>query len=376
MTVAHHVASPVAVCDLCGLPLPSHPVEGREGRAYCCHGCAHVAEIIEAVGEQSDAGRLALAAARERGLISTATPEPPRSPEIVLPDQARGEVRMRVEGLACPSCAWLVESVLEAAPGVANAQVDYLTDTARVAFDLRTSSQEALQSAVAEAGYRLAPMESESGWPRWRETVRLSVAAIIAMNLMALAFVGYDSFLSGTDNPFAVPLAWLQILLAVPVVGWCAQPIYRRAWAALRLGRVVMETLLSLGILAAAALSLVAALTQQPHLYLETVTMLVTLSLAGRALERRFKARAAEALTDLLDFTPTKARLADTGHFVPLAEVSVGDQIAVSADETVPLDLQLTERAIVREGLLTGEPHPIAREAGEIVLAGSRVDVG
>jgi heavy metal translocating P-type ATPase len=374
VTLAHEVTAPAAVCDLCGLPLPSRPVVGGEGRAYCCHGCAHVAEIIEAVGEHSDAGRLALEAARERGLISTATPEPPRGPEIVLPDEARGEIRLRVEGLACPSCSWLVESVLDAAPGVANAQVDYLTDTARVVFDLRVSSQDALQSAVSEAGYRLAPMESEGGWPRWRETVRLSLAAIIAMNLMALAFVGYDSLLTGAENPFAVPLAWAQILLALPVVIWCALPIYRRAWAALRLGRVVMETLLSLGILAAAALSLVAALTQQPHLYLETVTMLVTLSLAGRALERHFKARAGRALTDLLEFTPTKARLAETGHFVSLDEIEVGDRVTVAVDEAVPLDLQLTERAIVREGLLTGEPHPVAREAGEVVLAGSRVD--
>lgn len=368
-------------CDLCGGGLPTRPVTDALGRRHCCHGCAHVSAILDAVGLESEAGQRAVQAARRQGLLAAVAPDRAQtaSPRPDLPPVAREEVRMRVEGLACPSCAWLVEAVLEAQPGVASARVDYISDTAQIVFDLRQTNVEALTAAVEEAGHRLIALHEPLGRDERRELFRIVVAGAVAMNLMMLAFVGYDAFLYGISHGFARVLDWLQLVMAIPVVTWCALPIYRKAAAALRTGRVVMETLLSIGVLAAAAISFVAVATGQASLYLETATTLVTLALGGRALERHFKRRAAKSLTGILRFAPTKARLEIPEHpprFVALGEIRAGDTVIVEEGETVPLDLRLETEAVLREGLLSGEPHPVHRRPGESVLAGSVVESG
>ena len=120
-----------AECALCGLALPAKPAAGPAGATYCCHGCAHVASILEAVGENSPQGRRTMEAARKRGLISNPsveTPAPQLAPEV------REEKRLRISGLACPSCGWLAESILREVRGVAAAEVDYIADTVRPAI--------------------------------------------------------------------------------------------------------------------------------------------------------------------------------------------------------------------------------------------------
>jgi heavy metal translocating P-type ATPase len=384
-----------AGCALCGLALPRDPVTDREGAAYCCPGCAHVAAIVRSVGPDSDEARRRLEAARCSGLLSSPLPEKPESLSSPLsqrsgllssplaqksaaeiPAQAREEIRLRVQGLVCPSCAWLVEAVVARQPGVAEVEVDFLSDAARVVFDLRATSREAIETEIARAGYGVAPLESDSDAEGRRDLMRLAVAFVIDCNQMMLAFVGYDVFMHGGGDPQARFIPILQVLLALPVVTWCAMPLYRRALAALRAGRAVMETLLALGIAAAFALSVAAMLGGGIHMYLETATSLATISLAGRVLERWLKQRAARSLGAILQPGPTKARRAGDERFAPLARFNEGDRIRVEPGEIVPLDVRAMSEAVVREGLLTGEPHPVARRAGEIVLAGSRVERG
>ena len=361
-------------CALCSLPLPSKPVRDAKGRAYCCHGCAHVAAILEEVGAESEAGRRALAAARQRGLIST--DEEPGQCEIKLPETVREEVRMRVEGLACPSCGWLVESVLATQEGVARAEVDYLSDTVSIEFDLSKTSGDELAEAVAEAGYRLSGLEGDARRGETIDLIRFALAAVVAMNQMVLAWVGYGAFFSSTVDTWALLVGWVQLVAAVPVVTWSAAPLYRRALAAIARGRVVMETLLSLGVLAATGLSAWSIISGQAHTYLETATMLVALSLGGRELERFLKRASAKSLTDLLQFSPAKARRDGDGRFAPLGEFKENDLVRVEAGETVPLDLRANGDCVVREGMLTGEPHPVARRQGDLILAGSVIEKG
>lgn len=360
-------------CTLCDLPLPTKPVEGSAGKRYCCHGCAHVDAILDAVGSDSEVGQKTLSAARHLGLISA--PQTKRDTQE-LPPEIRDELRLRVEGLACPSCAWLVESVISSQPGVAHAEVDYLSDTARIVYDLRKTSYDNLASSVAGAGYGLSALDEKGGKEERRDNLRLVIAAIIGMNLMVLSWVGYEATLTGLTGPRNNFIAWISLLAALPVVTWSAAPLYRRAAAALFRGRVVMETLLSLGILSAVALSAAAILTGYPHIYLETATMLVAISLGGRALERWIKRRSSRELTALLQFAPTKVRLAGSGRFDFLENVREGDRIIVRAGENVPLDVRISQEVIVRESLLTGEPHPIVKQAGDVVLAGSTVEKG
>lgn len=355
-------------CSFCGLPLPSHPVEGAAEKRYCCHGCAHMEAILAAVGADTDEGKQRLSVARASGLVSS--PLTAERPAVELPDTVREEQRLQVDQMACPSCAWLVEEVIARQPGVAAAEVDFYSDTVKVVFDLSKTSVEEIAAASTRAGYPAAPMERGNDAADNRELWRLGVAFAVYMNLMMLAWVGYEVFFPAGGAWVGI-VDWLQVISAVPVVTWAALPLYRRALAAIAQGRVVMETLLSLGIIAATALSAYEFISGSTRLYLESATALVTLSLAGRWLERWIKRRTAGALTGLLTFAPTKARMADSGAFKPLKSLVTGDRIRVLPGETVPLDLRAEQAVIVRESLLTGEPHPVSRPADATILAGS-----
>jgi heavy metal translocating P-type ATPase len=404
-----------AACALCGLVLPRQPLSGGDGERYCCQGCLHVAGILHNVGRESETGHLRLDAARRCGLLSAKPAVSDQPPPLSTQDSALGasdhteELRFRIAGMACPSCAWLAEAVLAQQPGVIAADVDFLSDTARVLVDLRTTSRHAVEQTLATAGFGVAPLDSDRSPEERRDLVRLALAAFVACHQMMLAWVGYDTFLTGQGQAQSRMIGWVQLLFALPVVAWSALPLYRRALAALRCGRVVMESLLTLGIAAAFLLSLAMLLSGEIHVYLETATALVAISLGGRAVEQWLKRRAARSLTGLLQFGPTKARRAGDGRFAPLEEFAQGARIVVEEGEVVPLDVCVsgvgalhtapardrlatyrsgripefdslptcpTRGVVVQETLLTGEPYPVVRRPGEVVLAGSTVVQG
>lgn len=402
-------------CALCGLPLPGHPVRGGGEDLFCCSGCAHVAAILQTVGRESDVGRVRYDFARRYNLVSSAGAPSGASNSAIpnpqsaisnqeLPPERREKARFHIEGLVCPSCAWLAEELLVRHEGVASAEVDFFSDTASLVFDLLKTSRQAIEQELAAAGYRLVALDGGTAIGAARrlsseqvDLIRLALAAAISCNLMMLAWVGYDTYLTGDGNAQTRGIAWLQLLFALPAVTWAALPLYRRALAALRRGRVVMESLVSLGVIAAVCLSVFALVSGEEHVYFETAAMLVAISLGGRALERWFKRRAARSLTQILQFHPTKARRAEDGRFAPLNQFEQGARVLVEPREIVPLDVRIEvgqavslskttaqpeesvcphEDILIRDGLLTGEPHPVTRRAGDVVLAGSLVERG
>jgi len=370
----HAAQSPMkATCHFCGLDLPSRPVEGHDGRKYCCHGCAHVDEIVSTVGADSEHGRKALEAAKAHNLVSTPDYE---EAAIELDESLREESRLHIKGLACPSCGWLIEKVLLQTDGVAAASVDYYSDSALVTYDLSKCDLDRLVERVKTTGYGAEEFTEDRSSHSVKEWVRLAFAFFIAMNQMMLAWVGYDVIYPGSGQSWEPVVAWLQLLSALPVVVWCALPLYKKALSALRRGTVVMETLLSLGIIASMVISLTAFFSHHQHMYFESATMLVALSLAGRRFEHWIKQRTSRSLTAILEFSPRKARLQSTNRFVALEELSIGEMIVIEAGETVPVDIVLREDGKVREGLLTGESHAVHKVTGSQVLAGSVVESG
>jgi Cu2+-exporting ATPase len=360
-----------ATCSFCGLALPSKPVKGKDGKVYCCPGCAHVDEIVSVVGNESERGKKAIETAQINSLLSAPLEE---ECKVELDDSVKDEARLHLKNLACPSCGWLVERVLKQTEGVADASVDYYSDSAHVTFDLSSCSVDSLVEAVNKTGYVAEEYSLKGSSRDVKEMIRLAFAFFIAMNQMMLAWVGYDVIFPDSGGGFEPIVAWIQLLSALPVVVWCALPLYKRAWMALKRGSVVMETLLSLGIISSVLISATAFISHHDHLYFESATMLVALSLAGRHFENWIKHKTSASLTNILEFSPTKARLGEDGSFKPLADVTPGTTIRILKGETVPMDIILAEEGIVREGLLTGESHAVRKPRGSIVLAGSVAD--
>ncbi|MGC2410684.1 MAG: heavy metal translocating P-type ATPase [Methyloceanibacter sp.] len=180
---------------------------------------------------------------------------------------------------------------------------------------------------------------------------------------------------------------WLQLLLAVPAVFWCGWPFFVRGWDSLRWWRLNMFSLIALGTGTAFLYSLIATIAPglfpaamaDAHgripVYFEAAAVIVALVLVGQVLELRARERTGGAIRALLDLAPkTALRVEPDGktETVPLDSVRVGDILRVRPGDKVPIDGSLFEgRSSVDESMLTGEPVPVEKVAGDRVTGGT-----
>jgi Cu2+-exporting ATPase len=269
--------------------------------------------------------------------------------------------------------------VLESQPAVSDAAVDFFSGTALLSYDLRQTSAADLESLLAPLGYRLAPIRDEARTNLTRRaTMEFAIAAVITMNIMGLASVRYFEGLGYLDRAPEF-LVWLELLLTLPVLylGWL--PAVRRAFTALRNRRVTGEVLIGTAVGAAALLSVGALVTGRDDIYLETCAGLVTITLLSQMIEARLRARAFERLAGLLKMRVERVRVLDgeRERYAAIDDVGTGDRVAFMPGETVAFDGEVIGEAVfISEAVLTGEPEPLARVAGDTVVAGSTVVEG
>ncbi|MDJ0789494.1 MAG: HAD-IC family P-type ATPase, partial [Myxococcota bacterium] len=223
--------------------------------------------------------------------------------------------------------------------------------------------------------------------PEWLDMRRrLFVAAPLSLAVMALAM----GPLAARLDPAASRV--LQLAAASPVVLWAGAPFFARGFRSLRSGYLNMFTLIALGTGAAYGYSVVA--TAAPGVfpaafreagghvavYFEAAAMIVTLVLVGQVLELGARARTGGALRALLELAPAVARRIEADGSeadVPLAEVAAGDRLRVRPGEAIPVDGRVVEGSSrVDESMLTGEPTPIAKQAGSPLTGGTRNENG
>ena len=218
-------------------------------------------------------------------------------------------------------------------------------------------------------------------------TRRLTIAVPLSLALLALD-MGRHVF--GIDLlPFLSASAkqWLQLLIAIPAVLYCGWPFFVRGWDSLRSGRLNMFTLIAMGTGAAFLYSVIATLAPglfpasmaDAHglvpVYYEAAAVIVALVLIGQVLELRARERTGGAIRALLDLAPkTALRVEKNGktETVELAAVRVGDVLRVRPGDKVPIDGTVTEgKSSVDESMLTGEPVPVQKVAGDRVTGGT-----
>jgi Cu+-exporting ATPase len=306
-------------------------------------------------------------------------------------------VDLPITGMTCASCANRVERTLNKLDGV-TATVNYATERAAVDFDAAAVAPEQLVEAVEAAGYAAALPSAEAEEPAAREDDpllrRLVVAALLSLPLLPVSMIPALQF----DN-----WQWLALNLATPVVLWAAWPFHRAAWVNLRHGTATMDTLVSVGVLAAWLWSLYALFLgdagtpgmrmefrlvpqagSADEIYLETAAIVTTFILAGRWFEARAKRRAGSALRALLELgAKDVAVLGDDGEErrVDVAQLAVGDRFVARPGEKLATDGVVEEgSSAVDMSLLTGETVPVevspgSQVAGATVNAGGRIVV-
>ncbi len=274
-----------------------------------------------------------------------------------------------VEGMTCASCALRIERVLSRQDGVAAAVVSFAGQEARVEA-LPGADVAGLEAAVSRIGYKatraLPEEQGASVAARYGAEARYQ-----ARNLAAAAALALPVFLISMFGDMHSTL-WRAVVwgLATPVefvFGW---QFHRNAAKRLRSFGAGMDTLVSLGTLAAYGYS-VWAFFHHEHLYFETAAVIITFILLGRFFEARAKGRASRAVARLLELGAKEARLRRDGGevSVPIAAVRPGDLMVVRPGERIPTDGRVVEgSSSVDESMLTGESAPVARGPGDPVF--------
>ena len=298
--------------------------------------------------------------------------------------QAQAESVLMVQGMYCAACADTVECALQGQPGVQSAQVHAATRRLTLRWDPALTRMSHLAQVVGSTGYRLLPMaQALSVSERLRETRqalwRLFVAGFCSMQVMMYAWPAYVAQPGEMPDDIVQLLRWASWVLSLPVVFFASGPFFRSAWFDLKRGRVGMDTPVSVGILVTFLVS--SAATFDPtgpwgeEVWFDSLTMFVFFLLGGRYLELKARDRTAGALDSLMNRLPQSCeQQAADGRFrsVSVRRLRVGDTVRVLAGQAFPGDgTVLSDNATVDEALLTGESHPVLRQRGDSVVAGS-----
>jgi P-type Cu+ transporter len=275
------------------------------------------------------------------------------------------QIDLTIGGMTCASCANRVERKLNKLDGVV-ATVNYATEKAHVTYPAALDPA-ALVEEVEAAGYTAAlpqPDPEAEADPTRPLRNRFLVVTALALPVVVLSMVPALHF------PY---WEWLALALAAPAVVWGAWPLHRAAAKNLRHGTATMDTLISLGTLAALGWSIVALLRGEGMTYLEVGAAVTAFVLLGRWLEARSKRRAGAALTALLDLGAKEASvLRDGGEVrVPAAALQVGDRFVVRPGETIATDGVVDDgTSALDTAMLTGESVPVEVGPGAAVVGG------
>jgi len=296
--------------------------------------------------------------------------------------------QLLINGMSCASCVSRVQNALQAVPGVSQARVNLAERTALI---MGSASAAELVQAVEKAGYGAEAIEDDAERrERQQETAiatmkrfrwQAIVALLVGIPVMVWGMLG-DNMMVTDDNR----TLWLVIgVITLGVMVFAGGHFYTSAWKSLKNRTATMDTLVALGTGAAWLYSMSVNVWPQwfpmeaRHLYYEASAMIIGLINLGHMLEARARQRSSKALERLLDLTPPSARVVtDEGEIsLPLAEVQPGMTLRLTTGDRVPVDGEITQgEAWLDEAMLTGEPVPQQKSAGDAVHAGTVVQDG
>ena len=296
-------------------------------------------------------------------------------------------IELSIGGMTCASCAARVEKKLNKLDGV-TATVNFATEKARVEFGDDVTAEQ-LVTAVESAGYQAAlpaPAADAAAEAPADPTAalrqRLLICVALSVPVIAMAMAPALQF---------TYWQWLSLTLAAPVVVWGAWPFHQATWTNLRHGTATMDTLISVGTLAAFGWSVyalfwgtagipgmthpfeltIARTDGSGNIYLEAAAGVTTFILAGRYFEARAKRRAGAALRALLELGAKEVTVLRNGteHRIPVDQLRVGDEFVVRPGEKIATDGVIVDGAsAIDASMLTGESVPAEVQPGDQVV--------
>lgn len=315
----------------------------------------------------------------------------------------------RVKGMHCASCAIMIEKTFKKSEGVHEAHVNYGTETAKVSFDTAKTSPETLSSQIEPLGYTLdiPPQETAASMGMsasehaahlgLNQTKREKLAEIADMRfkvLVSIPLAIYSGFIMAWEilSQFsltpAVPYLWSEFfhhtlpIAATYMLFVVGKPYLRGVYTFLRYGKANMDTLIGIGTSVAFIYSVVITALEEPlrafinveHTYYDVAIVVIAFITLGKYLEARAKIKTGDAIEKLLNLQAKNAIVVRDGAEVevPISEIAHGDTIVVKPAGKIPVDGVVQDgTTYVDESMITGEPMPVQKKAGDSVVGGT-----
>ena len=282
--------------------------------------------------------------------------------------------------MSCAVCAGNVESTVQALSGVEKASVNFAAGTLTVTYNPSVITLEVMQAAVQAAGYDLI-VEAEDPVAMQEEKARMHYK-ILRRNTIGAWTLSIPLALLGMVF-MHVPFGnWIMMVLALAIMIFFGRPFYVNGVRHALKGKANMDTLVALSTSIAFLFSLFNTLCPgfwlgkglEPHVYYEASGVIIAFVLLGKLMEERAKNSTSSAIKGLMGLQPKTARLVTDGREeeVPISNLQVGNVVSVRPGEKIPVDGTLLQgSSSVDESMLSGEPIPVEKNAGDRVLAGT-----
>jgi len=399
-------------CYHCGLPVPDNlnlfvTIKDKP-QPMCCHGCQAVAQAIVDANLQDFYKYRTNNAPTGQEIVpeflqqTTVYDNPAIQKRFVrYKDGQIREAALILEGITCAACIWLNERHLRTLSGIIDVQINYSTHRARVRWDdSRIHLSEILQ-AISQIGYTAHPYDPARQQEildreRKQQLRRIGVSGVLGVQVMMFSIALYAGAWYGMEAEFRYLFYWINLILTLPIILYCAKPFFKSAWRDISHRQVGMDVPVALALTLAFLGSVYTVITDQlsvfsgsaisaqlsvinyGHVYFDSIAMFVFFLLTGRYFELRARQRSARAAESLVHLVPTMAtRLCKTANgvqeeLVLVADLVVGDTLLIRPGENIPADgIILEGRSSVDESLLTGESRPITKTAGQPLIAGT-----
>src|SRR6266699_1002575 len=305
-------------------------------------------------------------------------------------------VRVPIKNMHCGSCLMRIELALQTVPGVVSARASLGTNAADIEYQPEKVDFPAIHKAIESAGYHVAEPKIEpnaevldpaeaANEQEYRTLIRkFWFAAVISIPVMALSYPDLvpglrDWMPMGSDTRRIV---WSLLgVLSLPVMFWAGSQFFTGMWDALKHRAANMHTLISIGISAAFAYSVVTVAWPQifprmalAEVFWDVTDVVVALVVLGLALEIKAKGRTSQAIKKLIGLQAKTARVIRDGKEIdlPVEEVIVNDMVVVRPGEKIPVDGQVvTGSSAIDESMITGESMPVEKQVGDEVIGGT-----
>lgn len=368
------------VCSHCGISFKWKPLEvdsdGSLRTIFCCRGCQGAYSLICGAG---------LAQFYQRSDRSTPTVPETNVTSFTEADLSQHIVSERdfcridilVNGIACPSCIWLLERMVGGIPGVEHVSISYSGGIASLRFDPNLVGPLEIFSLITRLGYTprpYSPEQSEKADRRERDDMllRLGTALFLTMQLMAYSYALYAGYFQGMAPGMKLFLQYVSLCVTTPVVFYSGWPFLLGGWRSIKTRAPGMDLLIAVGAISAWSYSLWATFAGK-ETYFESAAMIVTFVLIGRLLELSVRRKAMSGISALYASVPQRATITGEGgnREVGVIDVRPGDLLLVRQGERFPVDCLVVEGSTeVDQSLVTGESVPVILLIGDEVRSG------